>query len=31
MANAKIIEMKAQQVAEIKEKIAKAQSMVVFD
>ena len=31
MANAKIIEMKAQQVADIKEKIAKSQSMVVFD
>ena len=31
MANAKIIEMKAQQVAEVKEKIAKAQSVVVFD
>lgn len=31
MANAKIIEMKAKQVAEVQEKIAKAQSVVVFD
>lgn len=31
MANAKVIELKAQQVAEVAEKIRKAQSVVVFD
>ena len=31
MANAQVIEMKAQQVAEVAEKIRKAQSLVVFD